>query len=408
MRIAGAHRAVRRRRSKGAPSWPRCRSTPQAALRADAAAPATCSASASWGRSSLMVRVGGPAGALPHNRRASTRATDRDDVPTLHRRHHFSPSAVRSRVRPEEALLASYGVALVAIMATTRPLDLHHRRCTCASSTVFLVLAAARARARLRARAAPTRFAVVGAARRRCRRRSPSCATSRRSSWRSCFYETLHDLTPLIRHDVVDDALIAIDRRAASASTSRSGWAASARRWLTRIMVFCYLSYFFAPAILAALIYWSDRRQLFRDFLVSLCVTTLLGYTGYLLVPAVGPYIFQSQLFPERLPGGGLDSRVVVHLDDRRAQGLRARLLPVAAHGAHDGGAGVRLALLARRVLRLPADRARPLRLDDLPAHALRRRRRGRLRHRGASPSALGPRLERWWYRDAVPAISRA
>src|SRR6478672_10251950 len=119
------------------------------------------------------------------------------------------------------------------------------------------------------------------------------------------FYETLHDLTPLIRHDVVDAALIRIDRAALGVDVSV--WMGRfATPALTQVMVFCYLSYFFAPAILAAVIYWAGRRQLFRDFLVSLCVTTLLGYSGYLLVPAVGPYIFQAELFPERLPGGDL------------------------------------------------------------------------------------------------------
>ena len=79
------------------------------------------------------------------------------------------------------------------------------------------------------------------------------------------FYETLHDLTPLIRHDLVDGALIAIDRKLfgvdAAVWMGRFG-----SPWLTRVMVLCYLSYFFAPAVLAALIYWTGQRQLFRDF----------------------------------------------------------------------------------------------------------------------------------------------
>src|SRR5262245_40335538 len=100
-------------------------------------------------------------------------------------------------------------------------------------------------------------------------------------------YETLHDLTPLLRHDVADAALIAIDH--AVLGVDAAVWLGRlGSPWLTHTMVVCYMSYFFAPAILAALIYWAGHRQLFRDFLVSLSVTTLLGYTGYLLVPAVG------------------------------------------------------------------------------------------------------------------------
>jgi membrane-associated phospholipid phosphatase len=71
-------------------------------------------------------------------------------------------------------------------------------------------------------------------------------------------------------------------------------------------MVVCYLSYFFAAAILACLVYWAGRRALFREFLVSLTIATTIGYVGYLLVPAVGPYLFQKDLFSGRLPGGGL------------------------------------------------------------------------------------------------------
>jgi membrane-associated phospholipid phosphatase len=120
------------------------------------------------------------------------------------------------------------------------------------------------------------------------------------------FYERLHDLTPWVRKQLVDDSLIAIDR--ALFHVDVSVWMGTfARPWLTQVMVVCYLSYFFAAAILACLIYWDGKRQLFRDYLVSLTVATLLGYVGYLCVPAVGPFVFQHDLFPERLPGGGLE-----------------------------------------------------------------------------------------------------
>jgi membrane-associated phospholipid phosphatase len=117
------------------------------------------------------------------------------------------------------------------------------------------------------------------------------------------FYETLHDLTPLIRPQVVDASLIAIDR--ALFGVDVSYWMGRfASPLLTRVMVHCYASYFLMPGLLACLIYWKDDLALFREYMVTLCLVTLLGYAGYLAVPAVGPYVYQHALFPTRLPGG--------------------------------------------------------------------------------------------------------
>jgi len=116
-------------------------------------------------------------------------------------------------------------------------------------------------------------------------------------------YEALHDLTPLVRPDVVDAKLIAIDRAVFGVDVSL--WLGQfARPWLTHAMVYAYLSYFFAPVLLACVMYWRGDHQLFREYMVTLTVVTMLGYVGYLLVPAVGPYVFQAELFPTRLPGG--------------------------------------------------------------------------------------------------------
>jgi membrane-associated phospholipid phosphatase len=117
------------------------------------------------------------------------------------------------------------------------------------------------------------------------------------------FYETLHDLTPLIRPDVMDASLVRIDR--ALFGVDVSYWMGRyASPGLTRLMVHCYASYFLMPGLLAAAVYWQGNRTLFREYMVSLCVVTLLGYAGYLIVPAVGPYVYQASLFPTRLPGG--------------------------------------------------------------------------------------------------------
>ncbi len=310
---------------------------------------------------------------------------------------------MREHVRPEEALLAGYGVALVAIMAATRhwtfTSTMHVR-----FLDVFLVLA----------------LGILARGFVRARR-------EQRSSWQSLqralppallvirdfvpflvalvLYETLHDLTPLLRHDVVDGALIAIDRKLfgvdAAVWMGRFG-----SPWLTRVRVFCYLSYFFAPAILAALIYWADRRQLFRDFLVSLCVTTLLGYTGYLLVPAVGPYIYQAALFPARLPGGGLDSQSSFISIVDALKGSARDCFP-SLHTAHTT---VVLAFAwrwsrAAFALYLPIALGLYVSTIYLRMHYAVDVAAGFAV--AAIAVAVGPRLERWWYRPA-PAMLRA
>lgn len=208
---------------------------------------------------------------------------------------------MRSRVRPEELLLCAYALTLAVLMTVVHDWHfstLFHYRFFWAF--VLLALAVlAREYRRLRP-SEPRPVALRAAAR-------PALRVIRDFFpflLALIFYERLHDLTPLIRPTVVDATLIAIDR--AVFHVDVPVWLGQfATPLLTHVMVFCYLSYFFSPALLACLMYWRGDRQLFRDFLVSLTIVTLLGFIGYLLVPAVGPYLFQAELFPTRLPGGG-------------------------------------------------------------------------------------------------------
>jgi membrane-associated phospholipid phosphatase len=211
--------------------------------------------------------------------------------------------ALRKRLRPEEALLLVYGLTLLVIMAVFNDWSmrtLYHPYFILS----FLVLAGlVLVRGYLRAKRSHSSAALA--------LRSAIAPTLK--VFRDflpfllalIFYERLHDLTPRLRPKVVDATLIAADR--AVFGTDVPAWLDRfATPTLTQLMVVCYLSYFFAAAILACLIYWADRRSLFREFLVSLTVATTIGYLGYLLVPAVGPYLYQRDLFPGRLPGGGL------------------------------------------------------------------------------------------------------
>jgi membrane-associated phospholipid phosphatase len=302
---------------------------------------------------------------------------------------------MRARVRPEEALLTVYGTALLAVMATTHAWTftstMHWRFFQC-----FLVLAAfVLVRGWVRAdglgwpalrQALPPALTVVR-----------DFAPFLLALW---FYETLHDLTPLIRHDVVDARLIAVDR--ALFGVDVSVWMERfATPLVTRVMVFCYLSYFFAPAILAALIYWTGRRQLFRDFLVSLCVTTVIGYTGYLLVPAVGPYVYQAALFHGRLPGGGLDSTESLISVVDALKGYARDCFP-SLHTAHT----TVVLVFARRFHRTAFLGYLPIALGLYVSTLYLRMHYAVDVAAGFATAALavwaGPRLERAWYRRAT------
>ena len=309
---------------------------------------------------------------------------------------------MRTRIRPEEALLAIYGLALVTIMAATHHwtfTDTMHRRFV-GTFLILAVLVLIRDFVRARVRMDDTWSALQEAM-------PPALLVVRDFLpflLALVFYETLHDLTPLIRHDVVDAKLIAIDH--AVLGVDAAAWLGRfATPGLTRVMVACYMSYFFAPAILAAMIYWTGRRQLFRDFLVSLCVTTLLGYTGYLLVPAVGPYLFQPQLFPDRLPGGGLKNTESVILTLDALKGYARDCFP-SLHTAHTT---VVLAF-AWRFSRKAFFAYLPVALGLYVSTMYLRMHYAVDVAAGFTTAALaiaiGPRLERWWYRldpEAVP-----
>jgi membrane-associated phospholipid phosphatase len=229
-------------------------------------------------------------------------------------------------VRPEELLLVLYGAALSAILAV-RGFSTGNWHVSAFEHPRFLQALLALAvliwgRATWRARSLR---AGLSPAMRVLRDFLPFFGAL-------VLYEMLHDLTPFLRPSVVDARLVAIDR--AVFGVDVAAWMSSwARPWLTHLMVHAYASYFVAPVILACVLYWRDQRRAFREYLVSLTVVTLLGYAGYLCVPAVGPYVFQADLFPTRLPGGGAETHFFIQqIDDLR--GVARDCFP-SMHTAH-------------------------------------------------------------------------
>ncbi len=300
---------------------------------------------------------------------------------------------MRKILRLEEALLLLFAVALAAVMAWTRSFRMasywHPRFLQCIGALAILLAGRSWLRERDGRRALAT-LATVG------RDFLPFFGVL-------LLYETLHDLTPLLRPDVVDGALVRIDR--AVFGVDAAYWLGQrATPTLTRVMVYCYASYFVAPPLLGALVYWRGDRRLFRDLMVSGVMTSLIGYLGYLAVPAVGPYVYQAELFPTRLPGGGPETHLFIRaIDDLR--GVARDCFP-SLHTAHTT---VVLAFAARFsrwafLAYLPVAVGLYLSTVYLRMHYVVDVAAGFAT--AAAATWLGPRLDRWWSGDASRSSS--
>lgn len=119
------------------------------------------------------------------------------------------------------------------------------------------------------------------------------------------FYEALHDLTPVLRPIVEDRFLVASDRFLFHADVGRWLDDHFASVTMTEVMTFCYISYAFAGPIYAGIQYFRGRYRAFHDYALAVTITAFIGYTGYMLLPAVGPYLFQHAVYADPLPGWG-------------------------------------------------------------------------------------------------------
>jgi membrane-associated phospholipid phosphatase len=119
------------------------------------------------------------------------------------------------------------------------------------------------------------------------------------------FYEALHDLTPVLRPHTEDHFLVASDHFFLHVNVGEWLDDHIGSVTMTHIMTSCYLTYGFASPIYAGLQYVRGRYREFHDFALAITVTALLGFIGYLAFPAVGPYIYQHDIYTHPLVGWG-------------------------------------------------------------------------------------------------------
>jgi membrane-associated phospholipid phosphatase len=205
-----------------------------------------------------------------------------------------------TRVRVEDLLAAGFGLALAGIAgAGALVRGLHLDEGTYWELTFILAPLA------LLVFLASLRYAIAGTA--------PVLNTSLReigSAFRDwlpflfflMFYGTFHARVWLVLnpHDL-DAALLALDVRLFG-QTPAVLLDRFVSRPITDVLSVAYVSHLILPPLLAFAWYLRNRR-VFREFLLAVLLSGLLGAIGYLLVPAVGPAIAFPHLFRHELQG---------------------------------------------------------------------------------------------------------
>jgi len=116
------------------------------------------------------------------------------------------------------------------------------------------------------------------------------------------FYFAVARLVPAVGAPVRDEALYAVDR-ALFQETPAVYCQSFAVLWLTDLLSACYLSFHVYLQLAVLHMLWRPLAAGVR-FSISLFTTYAVGFLGYLLLPALGPWKAFPQLFTTPLTGG--------------------------------------------------------------------------------------------------------
>ncbi len=73
--------------------------------------------------------------------------------------------------------------------------------------------------------------------------------------------------------------------------------------WLTDLLSLAYLSYYFFPVALVAVLYWRNRMEALNMSLFILALSYYVSFVGYILFPAIGPRFTMTHLQSVPLEG---------------------------------------------------------------------------------------------------------
>lgn len=107
-------------------------------------------------------------------------------------------------------------------------------------------------------------------------------------------YEAIHALGPKLHHGAFDELLVRADEILVGCQgfveMPSSIFQLSMVRPITFYFAFSYSVVFVVYAGLAMYFRFCAPRQVFRKYVLSVCLTSFLGYSIYMLIPGVGPY----------------------------------------------------------------------------------------------------------------------
>jgi len=81
--------------------------------------------------------------------------------------------------------------------------------------------------------------------------------------------------------------------------------------WLTSLMLAAYTGYFFYTPVLAMIVYWRGQIDEFRDTMLAVVLTLMVGFGGYVAVPALDPGITMRDRFSVSLSGSPLAQKAL-------------------------------------------------------------------------------------------------
>ena len=114
-------------------------------------------------------------------------------------------------------------------------------------------------------------------------------------------YESLGDLIHYLHPDI-DQRLIQIDFSIFGVHPTlwMQKWIVP---WLTDLLSLAYISYYFIPVVLVAVLYLKPRRLEFDESIFILAFGYYVSFIGYILFPAIGPRYTMAHLYSVPLEG---------------------------------------------------------------------------------------------------------